>query len=95
MFANRFSFASGIRQSGNLTPVLFAISMNGFLCDINSFDKDIDVIGDFTKLEPSQASQNALKNVISCGQEAEVLSRSADITTDPEMKGNAFFEMIE
>ena len=73
--------------------VLFSYSVDIYLIYLLSLD--IDVIGDFTKLEPSQASQNALKNVISCGQEAEVLSRSADITTDPEMKGNAFFEMIE
>jgi hypothetical protein len=53
------------------------------------------MIGDFTKSEPSQASLNALKNLINCGQAGEDLSRSADFTTGPEMTGKAFFEMVK
>jgi len=53
------------------------------------------MIGDFTKSEPSQASQNALKNLITCGQAGEALSRSIDFTTGPKMTGKAFFEMIK
>ena len=53
------------------------------------------MIGDFTKSEPSQASLNALKNLINCGQAGEDLSRSADFTTGLEMTGKAFFEMVK
>jgi len=55
----------------------------------------IGMIGDFTKSEPSQASQNALKSLITCGQAGEALTQSADFTTGPEMTGKAFFEMIK
>ena len=53
------------------------------------------MIGDYTKLGPSQAVQNALKNLISCGQAAKALSGDAAFITSPEMTGKAFFEMIE
>lgn len=55
----------------------------------------IGMIGDFSKSEPSQASQNALKNLINCGQAAEAVSRDPEFTTGPEMTGKAFFEMIK
>ncbi|KAK2155988.1 hypothetical protein LSH36_224g02021 [Paralvinella palmiformis] len=61
----------------------------------NLLSVGIGMIGDFTKSEPSQASQNALKNLLSCGQAAEALSRSADFTTGPKMTGKALFEMIK
>ncbi|KAK2141394.1 hypothetical protein LSH36_1109g00022 [Paralvinella palmiformis] len=53
------------------------------------------VTGSQTTFEPSQASQNALMNLLSCGQAAEELSRSADFTTGPKMTGKALFEMIK
>lgn len=61
----------------------------------NSMSVGIGMIGDFSKSEPSQASQNALKNLINCGQAAEAVSRDPEFTTGPEMTGKAFFEMVK
>jgi len=53
------------------------------------------MIGDFTKVEPSQESQNALKNLITCGQANMQILKDFELVVDPDMSGQAFFNMIE
>ena len=55
----------------------------------------IGVLGDFTSSEPSQATLNALTNVISCGEAAGEISRGSDLSTGPNISGRAFHEMIQ
>ncbi|KAK2140078.1 hypothetical protein LSH36_1491g00066 [Paralvinella palmiformis] len=55
----------------------------------------VGMLGDFTSSEPSQAAQNALKNLISCGEAAGELSRGSDLTTGPMMSGKAFYDMVQ
>ncbi|KAK2141388.1 hypothetical protein LSH36_1110g00034 [Paralvinella palmiformis] len=54
----------------------------------------VSMIGDFHKKEPNQASLNALKNLITCGQSSDIISEDFDISTTPEISGEAFFAMI-
>ena len=53
------------------------------------------MIGDFNKSEPSEAALNALKKLITCGQSAGALSRDFDVSTTPEISGQALFDMIK
>ncbi|KAK2140077.1 hypothetical protein LSH36_1491g00069 [Paralvinella palmiformis] len=55
----------------------------------------IGMLGDFSSSEPSLASQTALKNLISCGEAAGVLSRGSDFTTGPAISGKAFYDMVQ
>ena len=53
------------------------------------------MIGDFSKSEPSQALQNALKNLIACGEAVGALTHRSSIATEASMSGKAFDDMVD
>ncbi|KAK2162139.1 hypothetical protein LSH36_103g06087 [Paralvinella palmiformis] len=60
----------------------------------NSKSIGVALIGDFSKIEPSQASQDALNSLIVCGKESDKLATGAQMTTGAQMAGKAFYNLL-
>ena len=52
------------------------------------------IIGDFSAVEPTQVSKDALNKLLSCGKAAGYLSDDYVITSDQTMAGNALYGML-
>jgi len=55
----------------------------------------VAMIGDFNRIEPNQASQDALNKLMMCGKSSGDLTSDVKLQSSPQMAGQAFYSLLQ